>query len=155
MSLFNFCTFSVGGCWGQPMLLFWKLVLIIKMSTSQDFKTTFKYNLTCIFLSLRAQLKKPLCPRTPCIWAKVKLKTKQKTWTTHWDNVKTLIWEYVQPIVHCEGLGNKPGACNLQLNSGKITNLKNVGFTTVLNWGVNKNICSYHVDTIIYVQCVS
>ena len=36
------------------------------MSTSQDFKTTFKYNLTCIFLSLRAQLKKPLCPRTPC-----------------------------------------------------------------------------------------
>ena len=48
------------------MLLFWKLVLIIKMSTSQDFKTTFKYNLTYIFLSLRAQLKKPLCPRTPC-----------------------------------------------------------------------------------------
>ena len=24
------------------------------------------YNLTCIFLSLRAQLKKTLCPRTPC-----------------------------------------------------------------------------------------
>ena len=37
------------------------------MSTTQDFKTTFKYNLTCIFLSLRAQLKKPLCPLTPCI----------------------------------------------------------------------------------------
>ena len=66
VSSFDFCTFSVGGCWGQPMLLFWKLVLIIKMSTSQDFKTTFKYNLTCIFLSVRAQLKKPLCPRTPC-----------------------------------------------------------------------------------------
>ena len=48
------------------MLLFWKLVLLIKMSTSQDFKTIFKYNLTCIFFSLRAQLKKPLCPRTPC-----------------------------------------------------------------------------------------
>ena len=43
------------------------LVLIIKMSTSQNFKTILKYNLTCIFLSLRAQLKKPLCPRTPCI----------------------------------------------------------------------------------------
>ena len=69
---FNFCTFSVGGCWGQPMLLFWKLVLIIKMSTSQDFKTTFKYNLTCVFLSLRAQLKKPLCPRTPCIMGTTK-----------------------------------------------------------------------------------
>ena len=36
------------------------------MSTCQHFKTTFKYNLTCIFLSLRAKLKKPLCPRTPC-----------------------------------------------------------------------------------------
>ena len=37
-------------------------------STSQDFKTTFNYNLTCIFLSLRAKLKKPLCPRTPCTY---------------------------------------------------------------------------------------
>ena len=36
------------------------------MSTCQDFNTTFKYNLTCIFLSLRAKLKKTLCPRTPC-----------------------------------------------------------------------------------------
>ena len=36
------------------------------MSTTQDFKTTFKYNIICIFLSLRAQLKKPLCPLTPC-----------------------------------------------------------------------------------------
>jgi hypothetical protein len=66
ISFINFCTFSVGGCWGQSILLFFKLVLKIKMSTSQDFKTIFKYNLTCIFLSLRAQLKKPLCPRTPC-----------------------------------------------------------------------------------------
>ena len=24
--MLNFCTFSVGGCWSQPMLLFWKLV---------------------------------------------------------------------------------------------------------------------------------
>jgi len=36
------------------------------MSTCQHFKTTFKHNLTCIFLSLRAKLKKTLCPRTPC-----------------------------------------------------------------------------------------
>ena len=56
VSCFNFYTFSVGGCWGQFRLLFWKLVLIIKISTSQDFKTTFNYNLTCIFLSLRAKL---------------------------------------------------------------------------------------------------
>ena len=36
------------------------------MSTCQHFKTTFKYNLTCMFLSLRAKLKRTLCPRTPC-----------------------------------------------------------------------------------------
>jgi hypothetical protein len=57
ISFINFWIFSVGGCWGQPMILFWKLVPKIKISTSQDFKTTFKYNLTCIFLSVRAQLK--------------------------------------------------------------------------------------------------
>ena len=66
ISFINFWTFSVGGCWGQPMIFFWKLVLKIKISISQDFKTTFKYSLTCILLSVRAKLKKPLCPRTLC-----------------------------------------------------------------------------------------
>jgi hypothetical protein len=32
------------------------------MSTSEDFKTTFKYNLTCTFLSPRAKLKKNTLP---------------------------------------------------------------------------------------------
>ena len=41
------------------------------MSTFQGLKTTFKYNLTCIFLSLRAQLKKPLSPRTPCTFQNI------------------------------------------------------------------------------------
>ena len=44
------------------MLLFKKLGLIIKMSTSQDLKTTFKYIVTCIFLSLRTKLKKNTLP---------------------------------------------------------------------------------------------
>ena len=48
------------------MLLSWKLIQFIKISTSQNFKNTFKYSLTWIFLSVWAQLKKPLCPRTPC-----------------------------------------------------------------------------------------
>ena len=30
--MLNFSTFSVRGCWGQPMLLFWKLATNIKMS---------------------------------------------------------------------------------------------------------------------------
>ena len=36
------------------------------MSTSQDFKTIFRYNLTCIVLSLRAKLKNTLQCETPC-----------------------------------------------------------------------------------------
>ena len=40
------------------------------MSTSQDFKTIFRYNLTCIVLSLRAKLKNTLQCETPCIIVK-------------------------------------------------------------------------------------
>ena len=65
ITCFNFCTFFVGGCRSQPRLHFWKLVPINTISTSQNFKTTFKHNVTCIFLSIRAK-KKPVCPRTPC-----------------------------------------------------------------------------------------
>ena len=53
ITFFIFCTFSVWGCLGQPMLDFQKLVLIINISTSQN----FNYKLTYIFLSLRAKLK--------------------------------------------------------------------------------------------------
>ena len=74
ISFINFWTFSVGGCWGQPMIIFWKSVLKIKISISQDFKTTFKYNLTCIFLTVRAQLKKPLCLWTPSQCVELKLR---------------------------------------------------------------------------------
>ena len=44
--LLNFGTLSLGGCWGHPMRP--------------------KSNLTCIFLSVRAKLKKTLFPRTLC-----------------------------------------------------------------------------------------
>ena len=47
-------TLSVGGCRGQPMLLFWKPSMFIKNFQSQDSQTTFKQDLTCIFLSVRA-----------------------------------------------------------------------------------------------------
>ena len=37
------------------------------MSSPQDFKTTFKSNLTCIFLPVRTKIKKKtICPRTLC-----------------------------------------------------------------------------------------
>ena len=47
-------TFSVGGCWGQPMLFFWKLVMVPKNSLSQHSRTIFKPNLICKSLSVRA-----------------------------------------------------------------------------------------------------
>ena len=36
------------------------------MSTPNEYTDNFKSNLIYIFLSVRAKLKKPLCPRTQC-----------------------------------------------------------------------------------------
>ena len=47
-------TLSVGGCWGQPMLLFWKPRMYIKNLLSQHSKTTFKQDFTYISQSVRA-----------------------------------------------------------------------------------------------------
>ena len=47
------------------MLLFWKLVIIAKNIQSQDSKTTFKQNITCIFLSARVNLKGTFQNETP------------------------------------------------------------------------------------------
>ena len=41
----------------------------------------------------------------------------------------------------------KPGACVLDLNSGKMTNLKNIGLTTILNHGVNQNFSESSSDS--------
>ena len=37
-----------------------------QMSKPNEYTDNFKSNFTCIFLSVRAKLKKPLCPRTLC-----------------------------------------------------------------------------------------
>ena len=58
-----------------------------------------------------------------------------------------LLAENFQPIVHCKGYAMKPGACVLDLNSGKMTNLKNIGLTTILNHGVNSNFYSKSSDS--------
>ena len=47
-------TLSVGGCWGQPMLFFWKMVMVPRNSLSQHSRTILKPNLTYISLSVRA-----------------------------------------------------------------------------------------------------
>ena len=55
--ILNFSSFSLRGCWGQPMLLFWKLVDETQISKPQEYTDTFKQNLTCIFLSVGGILK--------------------------------------------------------------------------------------------------
>ena len=76
--------FSVGGCWGQPMLLFWELVDETQIFKPQ--KHTFRQNLTCIFLSVRAILKETFQCETPCIQV-INLKWHQ-TKTKHCDSVQ-------------------------------------------------------------------
>ena len=64
--LLIFGTFSLGGCGGHPMRPKLNLKDKDQMSTPNEYTDNFKSNLTCIFPSVRAKLKKPLCPRTLC-----------------------------------------------------------------------------------------
>ena len=59
-------TLSVGACWGQNMLLFKILVDETQTPQSQDFKSTFKQILVCIFLSVRDNLENTFHCETPC-----------------------------------------------------------------------------------------
>ena len=62
----DFSTFSVRGCWGQPMLLFWKL--IHETQNLLPLKATRHHNSTklLIFLPLRANSLCNLHYETPC-----------------------------------------------------------------------------------------
>ena len=64
--LLNFGTLSLGGCWGHPLRPKLNLKNKGQISISNEYTDNIKLNLTCIFLSFRAKLKKPLCPRTLC-----------------------------------------------------------------------------------------
>ena len=50
---YHFCQ----GCWGQCMLVFWKLVDETQISKPQKYTNTFKQTLTCLFLAVRVNLK--------------------------------------------------------------------------------------------------
>ena len=65
--MLNFSIFSVGGCWGQPISIFWKLADETQMGNpryhaARDISSKFS-----IFLPLRAILKNPYHYETPCI----------------------------------------------------------------------------------------
>ena len=51
---------------GCSVSISWKLVVIPKIPQSQDFRNTFKQNLTCIFLSVRLNLLLSVHSETPC-----------------------------------------------------------------------------------------
>ena len=66
--LLIFGTLSLGGCGGHPMRPKLNLKDKSQMSTPNEYTDNLKSNLICIFLSVRTKSKKPLCPRTQCIW---------------------------------------------------------------------------------------
>ena len=51
----------------RTLYISWKLVTLAKFLKSRDFESSFQINLTCIFLSLRANSKKSVCLDWPCI----------------------------------------------------------------------------------------
>ena len=64
--LLIFSTLSLGGCGGHSMRPKLNLKDKSQMSTPNEYTDKFKSNLIYIFPSVRAKLKKPLCPRTQC-----------------------------------------------------------------------------------------
>ena len=64
--LLIFSTLSLAGCGGHPTRPKLNLKDKSQMSTPDEYTDNFKSNLICIFLSVRAKLKKTLCPRTQC-----------------------------------------------------------------------------------------
>ena len=64
--LLIFSTHSLGGCRGHPTRPKLNLKDESQMSTPDEYTDNFKLNLICIFPSVGAKFKKPLCPRTPC-----------------------------------------------------------------------------------------
>ena len=64
--ILNFSTFHVGGCWGQLMLLFWKLVQETQMSTPPEATRHHISTQLLVLLPLRANSKSTFQYETPC-----------------------------------------------------------------------------------------
>ena len=67
-------TLPVRGCWGQPMLLFWKVIDETQMGNPRDHAVRDISSKFSIFLPLRAILKKPYHYETPCRYMQIKLR---------------------------------------------------------------------------------
>ena len=64
--LLIFSTLSLGGIGGHPMSPELDLKDKSQMSRTNEYTDNFQSNSICIFTSVRAKSKKPLCPRTQC-----------------------------------------------------------------------------------------
>ena len=62
----DFSTFSAGGCWGQPMLLFWKLGQETQMSTPPEATRHHISTQLLVLLHLRAIYFSTFQYETPC-----------------------------------------------------------------------------------------
>ena len=83
----NFSTLSVRGCWGQPILFFWKLV--DKTQISKPPKPTRHHNSIklWILLTLRAELLYILQSETPC-----------KAWNQSW--ICMYVFDFLNSTFH-------------------------------------------------------
>ena len=97
-----FDTLSVGGCWGHPMLIFWKLV--DKTQISKPPEPTWHHNSKklWILLSLRADLLYILQCETPCIsyW---KMQEKVEIITNHIVHFWAILDKNTQKWILCIG----------------------------------------------------
>ena len=87
---------SVGGWWGQSVLLFWKLVVMPKNIQSQHSKSTFKQNLTCILLFVRVNLKETFQSEIPC-----NMSSNFRTSTTRHAKFYNFRWEQHRTELPC------------------------------------------------------
>ena len=63
-----FGIFSVGGCWGQAMLLFWKLVDETQMAAPREYTDAFIITKKLFLGGLRGLQSNSIWYETPCIW---------------------------------------------------------------------------------------
>ena len=82
----DFSIFSAGGCWGQPMLFFWKLICETQISKPPEATRHHNSTKLLILVPLRANLLCTLHYETPCKWEGwcqcLRYKFVTKLWTT-------------------------------------------------------------------------
>ena len=85
-------TLSVGGCWGQPMLFFWKLVDETQISKPSEAIRHHNLIKKLILLPLRADLLCILHYEIPCILSLISVMEKKFSLRSCWPMFHLTIW---------------------------------------------------------------